>query len=152
MSVVIRTAQDVAGNVGARIEHTTNRLLPPKQRERALENLRVFSVRNPKLAVRSWFLELHRQILTGVVISRSPVCPSWPTYPAASCLRHCNSCRLTCHLRTPWCRRRHRLHALHNRFCSPIRRPYRLHWQLYRQHCISMGTGWISGATTNQWR
>ncbi|KAF3053361.1 hypothetical protein E8E11_011640 [Didymella keratinophila] len=50
MSVVIRTAQDVAGNVGARIEHTTNRLLPPKQRERALENLRAFSGRNPKTA------------------------------------------------------------------------------------------------------
>jgi hypothetical protein len=51
MSVVVRTAQDVAGNVGARIEHTSNRLLPPKQRERALENLRAFSERNPKLAV-----------------------------------------------------------------------------------------------------
>lgn len=51
MSVVIRTAQDVAGNVGARIEHTTNRLLPPEQRERALENLRAFSERNPKTAV-----------------------------------------------------------------------------------------------------
>ncbi|KAF3042181.1 hypothetical protein E8E12_008690 [Didymella heteroderae] len=43
MSVLVRTAQDVAGNVGAKIEHTINRLLPPKQRERALENLRIFS-------------------------------------------------------------------------------------------------------------
>ncbi|KAF1361972.1 hypothetical protein EJ07DRAFT_52460, partial [Lizonia empirigonia] len=42
--------QHVATNVGARIQHTTNRLLPPDQRERALENLRAFSVRNPKLA------------------------------------------------------------------------------------------------------
>ncbi|KAF2630462.1 hypothetical protein BU25DRAFT_489222 [Macroventuria anomochaeta] len=50
MSVVIRTAQDVADNVGARIAHMTNRLLPPKHREHALENLRAFSVRNPKLA------------------------------------------------------------------------------------------------------
>ncbi|KAF1933627.1 uncharacterized protein M421DRAFT_415974 [Didymella exigua CBS 183.55] len=50
MSVVVRTAQDVASNVGARIEHTTNRLLPPEQRERALESLRAFSVRNPKIA------------------------------------------------------------------------------------------------------
>ena len=58
MSVVVRTAQDVAGNVGARIESTTNRLLPPKQRERALENLRAFSERNPKTAV-SRYRQLH---------------------------------------------------------------------------------------------
>jgi hypothetical protein len=51
MSVVVSTAQDVAGNVGAKIESTANRLLPPKQRERALENLRAFSERNPKTAV-----------------------------------------------------------------------------------------------------
>lgn len=51
MSVVVRTAQDVAGSIGAMIEHTTNRLLPPKRRERALENLRAFSERNPKFAV-----------------------------------------------------------------------------------------------------
>lgn len=51
MSVVVRTAQDVAGSIGARIEHTANRLLPPKQRERAVENLRAFSERNPKFAV-----------------------------------------------------------------------------------------------------
>ncbi|KAJ4379314.1 hypothetical protein N0V86_005359 [Didymella sp. IMI 355093] len=50
MSVVVRTAQDVVGNVSARIEHATNRILPTKQREHALENLRAFSVRNPKLA------------------------------------------------------------------------------------------------------
>ncbi|KAF9695161.1 hypothetical protein EKO04_006900 [Ascochyta lentis] len=50
MSVVVRTALDVASNVGTTIGHTTNRLLPPKQRERALENLRAFSLRNPKLA------------------------------------------------------------------------------------------------------
>ncbi|KAJ4988666.1 hypothetical protein SVAN01_05799 [Stagonosporopsis vannaccii] len=50
MSVVLRTAVDVAASVGARIAHTTDRLFPPKQRERALESLRAFSVRNPKLA------------------------------------------------------------------------------------------------------
>ncbi|KAJ8113884.1 hypothetical protein OPT61_g4096 [Boeremia exigua] len=50
MSVVLRTAQDVARRVGALIEHTINHLLPPKQREQVLENLRAFSVRNPKLA------------------------------------------------------------------------------------------------------
>lgn len=51
MSVVIRTARNAAASVGTSIEHTTNRLLPQKQRERALENLRAFCVRNPKLAV-----------------------------------------------------------------------------------------------------
>lgn len=60
MSVVVRTAQDVVGNVGARIEHTTNRLLPPKQRERALESLRAFAVRNPQTAVRT-LLPIFRQ-------------------------------------------------------------------------------------------
>ncbi|KZM27399.1 uncharacterized protein EKO05_0002872 [Ascochyta rabiei] len=50
MSAIVRTTLDVASNVGTRIGHTTNRLLPPKQREAALENLRAFSLRNPKLA------------------------------------------------------------------------------------------------------
>lgn len=59
MSALVHTAQDIAGNVGARIERTTNRLLPPKQRERALENLRAFSVRNPKLAVSSCSYHLY---------------------------------------------------------------------------------------------
>ncbi|KAJ4353080.1 hypothetical protein N0V95_003675 [Ascochyta clinopodiicola] len=51
MSVVVRTTLDVASNVSARIGHTTNRLFPPKQREAVLENLRAFSLRNPKLAI-----------------------------------------------------------------------------------------------------
>ncbi|KAH6622341.1 hypothetical protein C7974DRAFT_398102 [Boeremia exigua] len=50
MSILLRTAQDVVVAVGTTVEHTANRLLPPKQRERALETLRAFSVRNPKLA------------------------------------------------------------------------------------------------------
>ncbi|KAJ4322174.1 hypothetical protein N0V94_002522 [Neodidymelliopsis sp. IMI 364377] len=50
MSAIIRTAQDIAGNVGAKIQHTTNSALPPKQREQALEHLRTFALRNPKLA------------------------------------------------------------------------------------------------------
>lgn len=63
MSVVVRTAQDVAGNVGARIGHTTNRLLPPKQRERALENLRAFFVHNPKLAVSSLLFQRRDDVM-----------------------------------------------------------------------------------------
>lgn len=51
MSAVVRSAQKLAVNVGARVGDMVNRLMPPEQRERALESLRAFSVRNPKLAV-----------------------------------------------------------------------------------------------------
>jgi hypothetical protein len=62
MSALINHAQQAAGNVGKQLQHTagsvgnqlqttTNRLLPPKQREQKLKDLRVFAMRNPKLAV-----------------------------------------------------------------------------------------------------
>ncbi|KAF2999274.1 hypothetical protein E8E13_003766 [Curvularia kusanoi] len=50
MSVIVRAARNLAANVGNGFEHAANRVLPPQQRERALENLRSFSVRNPRLA------------------------------------------------------------------------------------------------------
>lgn len=52
MSAILRIAQDVTGNLGHKIEYMINFFLQPKQRERALENIRTFALRNPKLAVR----------------------------------------------------------------------------------------------------
>ena len=51
MSVIVNTARNIAVSAGSRVGDTTNRVFPPKQRERALENVRIFSVGNPKLAV-----------------------------------------------------------------------------------------------------
>ncbi|KAH3984241.1 hypothetical protein HBI81_170870 [Parastagonospora nodorum] len=42
--------QRTAGSVGTSLQTTTNRLLPPQQREQKLKDLRVFANRNPKLA------------------------------------------------------------------------------------------------------
>ncbi|KAL5121756.1 hypothetical protein ACEQ8H_000443 [Pleosporales sp. CAS-2024a] len=39
-----------AGHVGSHVQTTTDRLLPPKQREQKIKDLRAFSARNPKLA------------------------------------------------------------------------------------------------------
>ena len=152
MSVVVRTAQDVAGNVGAKIEYTTNRLLPPKQRERALENFRVFSNRNPKLAASHGQPRMHHPLLTVSVISCRSECPSWFTYSPVSGLRRCNPRCLAHHLRAPRRHCRPCVHPLHNRLRSPVRRPDRCHWQLHRQHSLPMGTGRIPGVATNQWR
>jgi hypothetical protein len=51
MSAIVNTARNIAVSAGSRVGDTTNRVFPPKQRERALENVRIFSVGNPKLAV-----------------------------------------------------------------------------------------------------
>jgi len=50
MSAIVNTARNIAVSAGSRVGDTTNRVFPPKQRERALENVRIFSVGNPKLA------------------------------------------------------------------------------------------------------
>lgn len=50
MSAIVKTARNLAVSAGSRVGDTTNRVFPPKQRERALENVRTFSVGNPKLA------------------------------------------------------------------------------------------------------
>jgi hypothetical protein len=62
MSALIGHAQNVAGNVsnqlsytargvGNQLQQTTDRFIPPKQREQKLRELRRFANRNPKLAV-----------------------------------------------------------------------------------------------------
>jgi hypothetical protein len=62
MSALISHAQQAVGNVGSQLQRTagsvgnqlqttTNRLLPPKQREQKIKELRAFANRNPKLAV-----------------------------------------------------------------------------------------------------
>jgi hypothetical protein len=43
--------QRTAGSVGNQLQTTTDRILPPKQREQTLRDLRAFSNRNPRLAV-----------------------------------------------------------------------------------------------------
>jgi len=43
--------QRTAGNVGNQLQTTTDKLVPPKQREQMLKDLRTFANRNPKLAV-----------------------------------------------------------------------------------------------------
>ncbi|KAF2028378.1 hypothetical protein EK21DRAFT_90664 [Setomelanomma holmii] len=50
MSALMTHAQRAAGNVGTQLQSTTNRLLPPAQREEKLKDLRAFANRNPKLA------------------------------------------------------------------------------------------------------
>tara|TARA_R110002003_G_scaffold1277_1_gene22821 strand:- start:5155 stop:5340 length:186 start_codon:yes stop_codon:yes gene_type:complete len=51
MSALMSHAQRTAGNVGTQLQATTDRLLPPAQREQKLKDLRTFASRNPKLAV-----------------------------------------------------------------------------------------------------
>ncbi|KAH7074604.1 hypothetical protein BKA63DRAFT_513327 [Paraphoma chrysanthemicola] len=49
MSTLISHAQRTAGNVGTQLQSTTDRLLPPAEREKKLKDLRDFTNRNPKL-------------------------------------------------------------------------------------------------------
>ena len=51
MSALISHAQHAAGSMSTSLQTTTDRLLPPQQREQKLKDLRVFANRNPKLAV-----------------------------------------------------------------------------------------------------
>ena len=62
MSAILQSASGVVGNVGNQVQHTSrrfgnqlqvtsNRLVPPQQREEMLEKLRLFANQNPKLAV-----------------------------------------------------------------------------------------------------
>ncbi|KAH7087563.1 hypothetical protein FB567DRAFT_347956 [Paraphoma chrysanthemicola] len=49
MSALISHAQRTAGNVGTQLQSTTNKFLPPAEREKKLKDLRDFTNRNPKL-------------------------------------------------------------------------------------------------------
>lgn len=62
MSTLIQRLQSVAGNVGTQFQTTTNRVLPPKQREEKLQEMRIFSQRNPKLAVRTLHIDNHSKV------------------------------------------------------------------------------------------
>ena len=44
--------QQTTGKVGTQFQLTTDRMLPPQQREEMLQKFRVFANQNPKLAVR----------------------------------------------------------------------------------------------------
>jgi hypothetical protein len=44
--------QRTAGSIGKQLQTTTDKWIPPKERELKLKQLRSFSRRNPKLAVR----------------------------------------------------------------------------------------------------
>jgi hypothetical protein len=80
MSALISHAQLAAGNVGSQLQRTagsvgnqlqttTNRLLPPRQREQKIKELRAFANRNPKLAVcLTYTPPIHR---TNVVLDLS---------------------------------------------------------------------------------
>lgn len=152
MSVVLRTTQDIAGSVSARVAYTFNRVFPPKQRERALENLRAFSVHNPKLAVsRRKHLSCCSLLMTTGV-SCSADCPSWSTHPSVPCFRSFNSCRFPRHLHTSRYHHRLRLHPPRHRPYPPLRSPCGFHWQLYGQHRLYMGPCWVFALTAYQWR
>ncbi|KAF2128333.1 hypothetical protein P153DRAFT_318023 [Dothidotthia symphoricarpi CBS 119687] len=50
MSTILHTASGAVGKVGNQLQYTSNRILPPKQREETLEKIRAFVVANPKVA------------------------------------------------------------------------------------------------------
>lgn len=51
MSALITRLQDVAGNAKTGLQNTTDKIIPPKQREEKLKQAHSFASRNPKLAV-----------------------------------------------------------------------------------------------------
>jgi hypothetical protein len=87
MSALISHAQQAAGNVGSQLQRTagsvgnqlqttTDRFLPPKQREQKIKELRAFANRNPKLAVCQMYITVSYCTNLLVDISRSPDCTS----------------------------------------------------------------------------
>ena len=128
MSAIVNAARNLAVGTGSRVGHTANRLFPPKQRKRALENVRTFSVGNPKLAVSIYPPDSCHHMLTLQVVSRSSDCLGWSACARLSRFRHCYPLRFPRHLRATWSFRSIRLHILRHRICTPLRGSRRCHW------------------------
>lgn len=152
MSTIVNTARDLAVNAGNIVGDTTNRVFPPKQRERALENARTFSVGNPKLAVSIRPPDGCDRMLTQQVVSRSSDCLGWSARAPVPRFRHCNPLRFPRYLRAARGFRSIRLHLLRHRIRPPLCGSRRCCRQLHSQYLLLLGPRGILVTTTNQWR
>ena len=131
MSTIVCTVRDLAVNASNVVGDTANRVFPPKQRERALENARTFSVGNPKLAVSICPPDRCDRMLTQQVVSRSSDCLGWSARAPVPRFRHCNPLRFPRYLRAARSFRSIRLHLLRHRICAPLRGSCRCRRQLH---------------------